>query len=304
VNARLLLAPLAALAVALPAAALAQAAMPPPGGLADLTGPRPLALGGGTGLVSGNDGIFLNPAAVAARRRYAVDTLYALDRRGSTNTGAYLGASVVDALSAPVAVSFSWVHPLQGAEEGHAFSLGLAGSVMDKLYLGVQGRYQIVTVTSSGGAVLDESNVVTADAGLLWEVSDYITLGASAFNLFPTGHEDFMPRSVGAGLSIGSDTSIKLVADWRADLDRVKDAAGQPKTTNRFGAGLEVFLGNLVPLRVGYLADETLDTTWWSAGAGLVTASGVALDFGYRQSLEQPDARTMSLAFKMQFLNL
>jgi len=305
VSPRPLLAPLTALALALPASALAQAPPPPPGGLADLTGPRTLALAGATGLASGNDGIFVNPAATAARRRYSVDSLYAIDRRGSTTIGSYVGASVVDALSSSVAFSASWVHPLRGYQEGHVFSLGVAGSIMERLYLGAQGRWQLLDVAPTVPGDPGESiNVVTVDAGLLWEVSDYISLGASGFNLVPTGHEDTLPRSMGAGLAIGSDTSIRLVGDWRADFDRVKDAAGKPMTTNRYGIGLEAFLGNMVPLRGGYLIDETLDTTWWSAGIGLVTPTGVALDAGYRQSMEDPDARIMSISFKMQFLNM
>lgn len=303
-NPRPLRALLAALALALPGAALPQAAQVPPGGVTDLVGPRILALGGGTGLVSGNDGIFVNPGAIAARKRYSLDGFYAVDRRGATNAGTYLAASVVDGLSAPVAVSFSYVHPLQGYEDGNVFSLGLAGPLMDRLYVGVQGRYQKLSVVSAGGAVVDKLNVVNADAGLLWEVSDLVTIGAAGFNLFPTGHEEVMPRSVGAGFSVGSDTSLKLTGDWRADLDRVKDAAGNPRTTNRFAGGLEVFLGNLVPVRGGYLRDETSDTSWWCAGAGLVTQGGVALDVGYRQSFDAQSARVFSVALKGQFLNM
>lgn len=302
---RHLLAPLAALGLALPAAALAQPVVPPPGGLADLTGPRTLALAGGTGLASGNDGIFVNPAATAARRRYSVDSLYAIDRRGSTTIGSYVGASVVDALSSSVAFSASWMHPLRGYQEGNVFSLGVAGSLMDRLYLGVQGRYQLLEVAPTvPGAAGESLNVITVDAGLLWEVGDYISLGVSGFNLVPTGHEDTLPRSMGAGLAVGSDTGLRLVGDWRADFDRVKDAAGKPRTTNRYGVGLEAFLGNMVPVRAGYLIDETLDSTWWSAGIGLVTPTGVALDAGYRQSMEDPDARIMSVSFKLQFLSM
>lgn len=294
---------LCALALAAPAAGLAQA-LPPPGGLTDLVGPRPLALGGGTGLLSGNDGIFVNPAATGARKRYSVDTLYAQERRGSATTGAWLGASVVDALSAPVAVSASYVHPLQGAEAGNQFTLGLAGAIAEKLYLGVQGRYQKMDVSPDGAHGQASIDAATADAGLLWEVSDYVTVGAAGFNLVPTSHEGYLPRTLGAGLTIGTDTSYKLVADWRADFDRIKDAAGKARTTNRFGVGLEAFLGNMVPVRAGFLRDETLDTTWWSAGAGLVTQGGVALDLGYRQSTKDPDARVLAVSFKMQFLNL
>jgi hypothetical protein len=153
------------------------------------------------------------------------------------------------------------------------------------------------------GGVTRHLSAVTADAGLFWEVSDLIGLGVSGFNLVPTGHEALTaPRSVGAGLMLGSDTSVKLTADWRADLDRVRDPAGRARTSNRYGAGLEILLGDIMPVRAGYLKDETLDTTWWSAGFGLITNNGVAIDVGYRQSVETPDARTISVAFKLQFL--
>jgi hypothetical protein len=314
VNPKPLPAPLAALALALPCAALSQVAHPcdplavpgrvGSGCLVDLVGPRILALGGGTGLVSGNDGIFVNPGAIAARKRYAIDGIYSIDRRGAVNAGAYLGASVVDALSTPVAVSFSYVRPLEGAEAGNAFSLGLAGELMDRLHLGVQGRYQKLSVKAADGSVVERLDVVTADAGLLWEVSDYVTIGAAGSNVVPTGHEEVLPRSIGAGFSLGSDTSLKLVGDWRADLDRVKDAAGKGKTTNRFSGGVEAFLGNLVTLRAGYLRDETASTSWWCAGAGLVTQGGVALDVGYRQSFDDQRARVIAIGLKAQFLNM
>jgi hypothetical protein len=98
---------------------------------------------------------------------------------------------------------------------------------------------------------------------------------------------------VGAGVGIGSDRSFQLTADWRADFDR----AG--KTTNRYGAGVEVLLGQLVPLRAGWSKDEMLGTKWWSVGAGLVTQTGVALDVGYRQSLDDPSARTVAATLKL-----
>jgi len=303
VNLRPLLPTLAALALALPVAAAAQVFTPPAGGLTDLVGPRALALGGATGLVSANDGIFTNPAVTAARKRYSLETLFAVDRRGGSNAGKYAGGSVVDALSAPVAASFAWLHPLDGFQSGNLFMGGLAGQVGDKLYLGAQGRYLALRETAPDGTSRKLS-VVTADAGLFWEVGELISVGLAGFNLVPTGHELSAPRSLAAGLAVGSDTSVKLTADWRADFDRVTDAGGKARTTNRYGVGAEVFLGNMIPLRAGWLRDETLDTSWWSAGVGLVTAGGVALDLGYRQSLKESDARVIAASFRMQFLEL
>ncbi len=276
------------------------------GGLADFTGPRALALGGATGVISGNDGLFVNPGAVAARKRYSVETIFGVDRRGGTNAGQYAGSSVVDAISSPVAASFAWIRPLEGFQGGNLFVAGLAGSVASRLYLGAQARYfSLRQDPEVPGGALERISVVTADAGLFWEVSDYITLGVSGFNLVPTGHERALPRSAGAGLALGSDTSVKLTLDWRADFDRVKDQVTQKaRTTNRFGAGVEVLLGNMLPLRAGYLVDETLGTSWWCAGAGLITPNGVAVDLGYRQSLEDPNVRVIAVAFKLHYLQL
>jgi len=54
----------------------------------------------------------------------------------------------------------------------------------------------------------------------------------------------------------------------------------------------------MVPVRAGYVKDETLATSWWSIGAGLVSSSGLAVEVGYRQSIDATDARTISVAIK------
>jgi hypothetical protein len=278
-------------------------ATPEAGGLADLAGPRALGLSAAAGIVSGNDGIFVNPGALAARKRYSVESLFAVDRRGGTTVGKYAGVSVVDALTSPVATSLAWIRPLEGAQGGNLLMGGLAGALSDRFYFGAQARYYSIRQDRTDGTV-EKVDAVTADAGIFWEVSDYVALGVSGFNLAPIGHERVAPRSVGAGLSLGSDTSLKLSVDWRADLDRRVDAAGKARTTNRYGAGLEALLGEMVPVRLGYLKDDTLETSWWSAGVGLVTASGAAIDVGYRQSIEKPDARVIAVSFKLMFLEM
>jgi hypothetical protein len=83
-----------------------------------------------------------------------------------------------------------------------------------------------------------------------------------------------------------------VVADWRIDFDR------GPSTTNRYSAGAEFLLGGFMPLRGGWTYDETLDTQWWSAGAGFVTKD-VALDVAYRQSFDSKSARMLSAAVRL-----
>jgi hypothetical protein len=199
---------------------------------------------------------------------------------------------VVDALtSAPGALAFGYLRSLDSDQLGNLFLLDVAMPIASKVYLGGQARWLDVR-----GA--ERINAISADAGLYWEVSDLVAVGVAGYNLIPVGHEAAMPRGMGAGFSVGSDTSLKVSADWRGDFDRTG------KSTNRYAAGAELFLGNMFPVRGGWVKDETLDTSWWSAGVGLIASSGVAIDGGYRQSIDDPKARTISVSIKVYFLEL
>jgi len=178
------------------------------------------------------------------------------------------------------------MHQDEGAYEGNAWNAALAGPIAQGLYLGVSGKY----LSFKGPRNVSAG---TADAGLFWQVADMVSIGAAGYNLVSIENPAVAPMGVGAGVGIGSDRSFQLTADWRADLDR------WPKTTNRYALGAEVLLGQLVPVRAGWMRDETLGGSWWSAGAGLVTRGGVALDVGYRQSLDDPSARTIAATLKV-----
>jgi hypothetical protein len=264
----------------------AAAELPPAGGVPDLAGPRILALSAGVGMAAGNDGILVNPATIAARRRYSIEAGGFVDRRGSESVAQVVGGSVVDSLSSPVAAGFSYLRALDGDYEGNIVHLALAGPIAEKLYLGVVGKWLSLDAN-------EKVSAATADAGLFWQVGEWMSIGAAGYNLVPISNDVVAPMGVGAGVTLGNDRVFQLTAEWRADLDRAEE------TTNRYGVGAEVMLGNLVPLRAGWARDETLDTSWWSLGAGIVTRGGIALDVGYRQSLDAPSARTIAASLKM-----
>lgn len=290
------------LAAALSSAAFAASAadLPAPGGVPDLVGPRALAVSAGIGLASGNDGLFLNPAALAARKRYSVETSAFIDRRGSETVAEVFGGSVVDSLTGPVTAGLSYLRAFDGDYKGNLIHVALAGPIVDGLYLGATAKWyslnEVQTLAGAGGAELERTNGVSAatvDAGLFWQVAPYVSVGAVGYNLVSIANPRVAPRSYGAGLTLGSDRVAQITADWRADLDR------REKTTNRYGVGGEVLLGGLVPLRAGYAHDETIGASWWSIGAGFVSRSGVAIDVAYRQDLDAPSARTISGALKL-----
>ncbi len=249
-------------------------------------GPRALALGAAVGIATGNEGIFLNPAGVSVRKRYSVEGGVLVDRRGADTTGQFLVASVVDSITAPVTAAVSYARAQEGDFTGSVWHVAFSGPLLGQLHLGVAGKY----LDLSGPA---PSQAVTVDAGIFWQVAEYASIGAAAYNLVPISNELAAPMGFGGGVALGTDRGFQLTADWRADLDR----AGE--TRNRFAAGVEVLLGQLLPVRAGWMKDELLDTQWWSIGAGLVARSGVALDVGYRQSLDDPNARTIAATLKL-----
>ncbi len=275
----------AVLALACSASASAQET-PLPAGLPDLVGPRALALSASIGVAASNEGIWVNPASVAPRKRYSLETDGFVDRRGADTTARFYGASVVDSVSAPVAAGISYMHADEGPYTGNAFWGTIAGPVAPGLFLGVSGKY----LSFKGPANV---SAATVDAGLLWQVAPMFSIGAAGYNLVSIDAPGVAPLGYGAGVGVGSDRSFQVTADWRADQDRAA------KTTNRWSLGGEVLLGDLVPVRAGWMRDETLGGSWWSVGAGLVTRGGVSLDVGYRQSVDDPSARMIAGALKL-----
>jgi hypothetical protein len=268
------------------AGAASAAEAPLAAGFPDLVGPRALALSASIGVAAANEGIWVNPGAIAARKRYSIETIGYIDRRGALTDARFYGGSVVDSLSSPVAGAISYLRSDEGPYQGNAWNGVLAGSIAQGFYLGVGGKY----LSFRGPRNVSAG---TVDAGVFWQVADYVSLGAAGYNLVSVASPAVAPMGVGAGVGVGTDRSFQVTADWRADFDRAE------KTTNRWAVGAEVLLGELVPVRAGWMKDETLGGSWWSVGAGLVTRNGVALDFGYRQSTGASSARTIAATLKI-----
>jgi hypothetical protein len=261
----------------------------PPGGIPDLVGARTLGLSAAIGTASGNDGIYINPGALAARKRYSIEGGVFVDRRGSVTTDRFLGGSVVDSSTAAVTAGVAYERAQEGIYTGSLYHLALAAPLAEGVFLGVGGKWLSVEGP-------DSTSAGTVDVGLLWQVTDVISVGGAGYNLIPIGNDAIAPMGAGAGIAIGNDRRFQVTGDWRADFDR------GGKTTNRYAAGAEVLLASLVPVRAGWMQDDTLDTQWWSVGAGLVSKSGIALDVGYRQSIDDSSARTIAASLKFFLL--
>jgi hypothetical protein len=284
----------AALLATFAAGALADEPLPPTA--ADLTGARSAAVAGGRGLVGGNEAIFLNPAAIAARKRYSIETQWFLERAGSTNAAQWLTFSAVDSETSAVGGGFAYTRMVNGPSTGNLAHASLAFPLASGLFGGVTGKY----LSLSGQ---DDASVATADLGLFLRLGRLVSLGVTGYDLIAVGHTQQAPRAVATGLAIGDDRRFHVTADWRRDFNRLHDAEGHAKSSDSFGFGGEYLAGDSFPLRGGFLKDNTRGIRYWCAGAGFVSTSGAALDFTYRQSLDNSGDRTFLAALKLYLLS-
>ncbi len=279
---------LVALALVLLLAPAARGDAPVPASVPDLIGARGLSIGAYRGMPAGNDGIFTNTASLAARRRYSIEGQWFLDRVGGATALQALQLSTVDSEAGAVTGGFAYTRVLSGPYIGNLFHVPIAFPLSSSLFAGLTPKY-----LSLGGPAGDSIRAVNFDASLFVQASSLVALGVSGYNLLSSGHHLIQPRGVGAGISVGDDRRFHVAADWRGDFER------QGKLTHLFAAGGELLVGDVFPIRAGYMNDETRNASFWSAGVGLVTTSGFALDAGYRQRFEDPQERTFTVGVKL-----
>jgi hypothetical protein len=257
-----------------------------PPSAADLTGARALGLSGYRAMPAGNEGMFVNPASIAARRRYSLELQYVFDAAGPFRDAHMAGISVVDSQLSPVAAGLAVTRLAAGESRGWAVHFATASPLSPGVFLGVGGKYLSIDAAENASGF-------ATDAGLFWEVTPTFALGAVGYNLVGIGSAEQTPRGAGAGFSIGKDNGLRVAVDWRADFQR---HGGD--LTHAFAGGAEMLVARRFPLRAGFLADQTREGRFWSVGAGVVSDSGVAIDLGFHQDVKEPEHRAFAVGLK------
>jgi hypothetical protein len=283
--------PWAALAIALVPGAV-RADPPGPPTLDDMVYARSLALSAFRAVVPGNDAIYFNPGGIALRRRFTAEIQGSSNREANVIDGQVLGFSAGDSASGPMAGVFAYEYLSHFSYTGGVTSTAVGGTAGKSLHVGTSLHY--LKLTGPGGKPVQAA---TVSAGIYYEVSEIVTLGIAGTNLIPTNHEDLVPTGLAVALSVGSDRSFLVASDWRGQWD------ANGKLKNTYAAGAEALLGEMFPLRAGLLKDEWRNGQWWSAGVGLVTSSGVAVDISYQQAFGFPDYKTLAAGLKLFIVN-
>lgn len=276
------LAPVLAAALALlPGVARAAASAP-------IAGVRSFAMGGAARAVpTSNDVLFVNPAGMAGVKRYGIELQYGYTSHDDLNR---LSFSAVDSKSGPVAGGLAFSHVGGGVFTGglNQFYLGAAYAISDSLAFGtslhyIRGGYDIF------GASPEDVSLYTGDVGLMVTLVEGLTLGF-AYNNVVSGDQPFLaPPTLGGGVAF-STGAFTITGDVAATVGTTL----QRQLGTSYHAGVEYFIADLVPVRLGYTRERVpVDRafpyeSYLSGGLGYAMQTG-SIELSYRHRLEKTD---------------
>lgn len=254
----------------------------------DLFGTRSLATGNAFRAVgTSNDTIFFNPAGVVIARRYEIDGHYGFSPGDRLQLW---HASIVDSRTANVGVGIGYSHisgsGVPGDSSGSVVNLALGLPLSSRVAFGLGLKYL-------GFSRPEDTNSVTADAGLLVRPLPLLSLGVVGYNLIDVASRQ-APMRVGGGVSLGHDATFRLSVDAVFALEE-SDPFG-----NTYHVGGEVFFDDVLPIRIGAERREGEDRNFVTAGLGLVSEVA-ALDLSFAQGVGsgRSDERIFAFALKL-----
>jgi hypothetical protein len=272
--------------------------------------PRIAAMGGAMRAMSNSlEGLFLNPANMAATRVYHLGALAQIWPEASRQSyGAGVVDSVVSRSHIAGGVGGSWnLQDPDGLErQSTDLRFALAFPFSEQFFVGLGGRYlwlkqdgedrgfgPLAPSAASGG--LRDDQIVRGfsfDAGVTLKPSDAFAISLVGANL-SNPDNGFQPTSVGGGLGVGTD-------DFTLEADVVSDFTTWDETTVRAMTGLEVLLGDRFPLRAGYRYDQGQDSHAGSLGAGYIDKS-FAAEVAVRRVLSPSEDGATAIVFGFKY---
>jgi opacity protein-like surface antigen len=238
--------------------------------------PRSAAMAGATRAVSSSlEGLFLNPANMAASRVYHLGALAQIWPEASRQS---FGAGAVDSIvsSSKVAGGIGGTWNRQDPDgvdrEYIDLRLALAFPFSESFFVGLGGRYLMLgqegwyaLKPSAASAGLNNEKIVNGfaiDAGATVKPTEELALSIVGSNINDPGN-GFQPATFGGGIGFGAK-ELTIEADILADF------TSWDTTTVRAMAGLEFLAAGRYPLRAGYRYDEGAESHMLAGGVGYV----------------------------------
>jgi len=259
--------------------------------LVDTLRPREIALGEAMrGAATGASAIGLNPAGLPMNRELVFEGGYGYR---SADDASLFGVAACDSTNAAPGCfyyNYAGSDPNLGGmamhRSTHVGGGAFAYPVTPRVFLGSGIKY-----FSSKDEAMPDSNAsgFSWDVGLTLRLTDLISVGGAGYNLWGADSPEF-PRAAGGGVLVRPIPTFTASFDARWKLE-------DDDKTMRYGGGAELMVRagkSGVPLRVGGLRDNGLDTTYVSAGVGYAHLKG-GIDITGRFAVSGPEA-TMIIA--------
>jgi len=252
---------------------------------APMSAPRDFGMLGVIGDPQISSGLFNNPAGMSRSFVYAAEGQYLRLAKRQLNV---MGFNVVDSKTQPslaVGIGYGYGFTDKSADfdiTSHDARLALSKTVIDnRLFVGVGFRYIRETVgTDDAAEVMDG---FTLDTGLLFALTESFALGAVGQNLLAVNG---LPRRAGGGVAIRAQSFV-LDGDILVDFDT---KAGEKSLVYRVGT--EFLIGESVPLRAGFEANQATEAQYVAGGLGFLQTQGARgnqLNLSYKQRVDRTD---------------
>ncbi|MFC1611307.1 hypothetical protein ACFL6C_10125 [Myxococcota bacterium] len=263
----------------------------------EFIGVRSAGMGGAhRGLGTSNDTIYLNPAGMAAARRYSVELNYGYSPFDQLT---HLNISAVDSKSGPVAGAVSYTHTRGDGDDVdaglHRVYIAAAYAISDSIALGMTARH--IRGEFNEDSQRRELELYGGDIGALIRLGP-VGLGVTAHNVIKEEVARMMPLTFGFGAAYSSGP-LTVAADFDIDTRKTE------KSLRTYRVGGEYFIANAFPLRIGYYHSpftrrdgKDQSESVITGGAGWVTGTG-AVAASFERSIDR--ARNWSLVACLQF---
>ncbi len=250
---------------------------------------RTMALGGRAEATASSSGsMFANPASIIAARGYHTELLTMYD----PTIGRYLfGSALTDSTRQYVSAGLAYFYSgIAGTDQRsmHDTRINVTFAISPNVGIGIIARYLNAT---GGPPLMNGSSLTNAgawagfllDAGLFVRPFRMLQISASGHGL---NNQDttIAPINMGVGVAFAPVSMLNIVADALIDFRQAGSAKG------RYSGGVELFLGNRFPIRLGYAYDDLRGTHAVTAGVGYMDEN-FGVELGLRQGVF-PDMQT------------
>jgi len=278
-------------------------------------GARQMGMGGATAAIGGDaQSIFWNPAGLSMVQRPECATNYLSYFSGVNSGGAAFAQPVGKMSTVGFGLQFLRIGGIptttvenqtgEGLDEfavnNLALSMGYAGEVRRRLFVGVSGSYIYEGVTAFSGF---SSSAGTINAGCMYKTSFHATtFGAAVRNLgeqfsFYSLEKEDLPLTFVGGVAMRPVSEDLLVA---IDVEKPRDNDAGLLVGAEYQPVRDFFVRTgyrAIDARIGDDATSNGDLAGWSFGVGVAGTRRYKLDYAYTSFADLGDAHRFSFAF-------